>query len=102
MQIKIGKRKYNVKKRKLNPKHYAEFDADAREILLQPNISKRLEAISIYHEILHGIFEHYIKDLLTPEEEEKVVKGIEKGWTEFSQNNPAESMLLQARLSLKK
>ena len=101
-QVKIGKKKYKIREKKINPKHYAEFDQYTQEILLQPGIRSYSKAKALYHEILHGIVAEYIPEFLTQDEEEKVVRAIEKGWIEFTEHNPAQSLMLQARLSLRK
>ena len=95
--VKIGKRNYKVVKRRMKCKGY--FEDSSKTIAIRPGMRKIAEAKTLLHEIYHGIFAEYIRDILTDDEEERVIRALERGITEFARHNPEQWLVLANRLT---
>ena len=98
-QVKIRKRKYTIRKARITRNHYGDCDRDLKEIRLAHDLKSYIQAKTLFHEITHGIFEEYLKDVVSDETEEQITKGIERGFTEFAKNNPEAWIMLAIRLA---
>ena len=88
-RVKIGKRHYKVTKKRLAKDTFSDCDTKIKEIRITHDVHPRARARKLLHEIYHGIFAEYLPDVVTDDEEEKIVSGLERGLKDFAINNQA-------------
>lgn len=98
-QVKIGRRKYKIRKARINKNDYGDCDKANKEIRLAHDLNSYTQAKTLYHELLHGIFAEYLDGVVSDEIEEKIIRGMERGYSEFAKHNPEAAIMLTIRLA---